>query len=64
MFINEVSSAGHPICTLCSEDVLPNTTPNLSLGRHGSLVSGPKGMAILHNECVENYNAAVLRGEY
>lgn len=60
MFANEINNEGHPIC-MCGEPVLPNSELPEESGQRGGLVSGTKGLVILHQACIEAHNAEVLR---
>lgn len=56
MIANKINpETGNPIC-VCGEDCLPAPAEN-------ALVSGSKGLVILHKVCIEMHNARVLAGE-
>lgn len=57
MFANKINPAtGNPIC-VCGEDCKPNIPGQPSTN---GIVSGSKGLVILHDACINTHNAALL----
>lgn len=60
MIVNDLNEAGNPIC-ICGQPVLPNQDLPEGSGQRGGLVTGSKGLVILHQVCIELHNRQVIR---
>lgn len=55
MFANKINpETGNPVC-VCGEDCLPDLSAN-------GVVSGSKGLVILHNACIDAHNNQIKSG--
>ena len=61
MFANKIDDKGRPIC-MCGEPVEPNDKLPQGDPMRGAMVSGSKGLVILHSLCIDLHNTLVQMG--
>jgi hypothetical protein len=52
MFVNRVTSSGNPVC-VCGMAILPHEALSPDSDQRGTLVSGSKGLVLLHLACLD-----------